>query len=328
MNESSIPLRAKARDSALRLVRKAGGLQIVGSSRWRSKRLVILCYHGFSLCDEHLWNPQIYVTAPHLEARLRLLAAKEYAIVPLGEGLRRLHEGTLPRRAVAITVDDGNYDFYAVAYPILKRWNVPVTIFVATYHVFDQRPVFDVAVSYLLWKSLTPEPFPLELSLKGIKRRIEVRPDNHADLVAEIRETSRQEHWSAQRKEEWLEQLAASRHLDWEGFRKRRILALMRPREIQALDSDNADVQLHTHRHRVPLDRVLFQREIEDNRRALAECGLDTNKLTRFCYPSGEYRREILPWLTEAGIDSAVTGAAGGVSSHTPPLYPPRFILN
>jgi len=319
-------LRTKLRDSGLRLIRGTGGLTLTSRSRWRSRRLLILCYHGFSLHDEHVWNPQIYVTPEHFEARLSFLAKEGYRVVSLREGLRRLGDGSLPARAVAITIDDGTFDFYAVAYPILQRWNAPATIFVATYHVFDQRPVFDVALSYLVWKALTPEPFELEYRGDSPRRSVLVTEANYSSVVAKVRDLSRSEHWSVERKYQWLEQLAERRRIDWAGFRKRRLLALMRPEELADLRRGGVDVQLHTHRHRVPEDRELFLREIRDNRRALVECGIAEAELNHFCYPSGVHRRQFLPWLREAGMEAAVTGSAGLVSSHTHPLLLPRFI--
>jgi hypothetical protein len=64
----------------------------------------------------------------------------------------------------------------------------------------------------------------------------------------------------------------------------------MRLEEIGALDPAIVGVQLHTHRHRVPEQRDPFIREIDDNRRALADCGLDPPRLTHFSYPSGVHR--------------------------------------
>ncbi len=319
-------LRRKLRESGLRLIRGTGGLTVASRSRWRARRLLILCYHGFSLYDEHVWNPQIYVTSGHFEARLRLLASRGYQVVSLREGLARLADGSLPPRSVAITIDDGTYDFYAVALPILQRWNVPATLFVATYHVFDQRPVFDVALSYLVWKALTPEPFELEYLSDTRQDSVLVTESNYASVVAEVRDLSRRERWSVERKYQWLEQLTDRRRVDWAGFRKRRLLALMRPEELADLPRRGIDVQLHTHRHRVPEDRELFLREIRDNRRALVECGIAEPGLNHFCYPSGVHRRQFLPWLAEAGIQAAVTGSAGLVSPQTHPFLLPRFV--
>ena len=115
----SVPTRV--RDSALHGMRLAGGLAVASRSRWRTRRLLILCYHGFALEDEHLWDPALFVTRDHLESRLAFLSTQGYAVLPLGEGLTSLRAGTLPPRTVAITVDDGTYDFHAVAYPVFKR---------------------------------------------------------------------------------------------------------------------------------------------------------------------------------------------------------------
>lgn len=50
----------------------------------------------------------------------------------LSEGLQRLKLGILPKRAVAITFDDGYKDNLTHAWPILKRYDLKPTIFVAT----------------------------------------------------------------------------------------------------------------------------------------------------------------------------------------------------
>ena len=317
-------VRRRLRDSALHGIRLAGGLAVASRSRWRTKRLLILCYHSFALADEHLWDPALFVTRDHLESRLAFLAARGYAVLPLAEGLSRLRAGTLPPRAVAITVDDGTYDFHAVAYPVFKRLGVPVTLYISTYHVFDHRPVFDVAFRYLFWKAGTSgnvesrDPLEEERPLRTAAER--------AEAAARVCETVWREHWSAEKKHDWLGAFAQRVGLDWEEFLRSRVLALMRPEEIGALDPGIVDVQLHTHRHRVPEQRELFIREIADNRRALGDCGLDPARLTHFCYPSGVHRPAMLPWLAELGVTSAVTTDPGLASASHHPLLLPRFI--
>jgi peptidoglycan/xylan/chitin deacetylase (PgdA/CDA1 family)/SAM-dependent methyltransferase len=319
------PVRTQVRDSALQVIRLAGGLNAVSRSRWRSRRLLILCYHGFAQDDEHRWDPALYVTRDHLESRLKFLAAEGYAVVPLAEGLARLRAGTLPPRAVAITVDDGTYDFYAIAYPVLKRLGVPVTVFVSTYYVVDRRPVFDGACQYLLWKAWTSGKVDLKDPLDDGAPLLRTAVDCGAAAVR-VREIARRERWSAERKHEWLERFARRLGLDWEDFLRRRLVALMHPEEIGALDPAIADVQLHTHRHRAPEQRELFLREIADNRRALSECGVDARRLTHFCYPSGIHLPAFLPWLAEAGVTSAVTTVPGVASKRDDALLLPRFI--
>jgi len=294
-------------------------------SSWRSRRLLILCYHGFSQADEHVWDPQLYVSADHLESRLRLLIARGYRILPLGEALNRLETRSLPDRAVAITVDDGNYDFYAVAYPILQRFGIPVTIYVSTYYVQKQLPVFDVSCSYLLWQG--HRAGQLEMRLPDARGAHSIATAGQARSAAGVsRNLVNEMAWSAEQKHAWLGELAESLGLDWEGFLKKRLFGLMNSREIAALDPAIADVQLHTHRHRVPEDHDRFLDEIRDNRAALEACSLDGRKLVHFCYPSGVHRQAFLAWLNEAGIRSAVTGTPGLATSRSEPFLLPRFI--
>src|SRR5580704_13235694 len=98
--------------AALGLLRGAGAFHFVANSRWRRERLLILCYHGIALADEHVWRPGLYMTAELLASRLQALRAMDCSVLPLGEALTRLRSGELPPRSVAITFDDGTYDFY------------------------------------------------------------------------------------------------------------------------------------------------------------------------------------------------------------------------
>ena len=100
----------------------------------------------------------------------------------------------------------------------------------------------------------------------------------------------------------------------------------MTPGEAKELSQQGVDIQLHTHRHRTPLDRDLFSREIEDNRRCLKE--ITGKHATHFCYPSGVYARRFLPWLSEAEIKSATTCNVGFASRASHPLLLPRFLDN
>jgi hypothetical protein len=202
---------------------------------------------------------------------------------------------------------------------------VPVTLYVSTYYVFDRRPVFDGACQYLFWKAWNGANGGLRDPVGDGGRPLRTLAD-YAQAAADVVNIASQQRWSADQKHEWLRHIALRFGLDWQGFLQRRLVALMHPDEIAALDPTIVDVQLHTHRHRVPEEKALFVREIVENRRALGECGLDTGRRTHFCYPSGVYRPAFLPWLAEAGITSAVTTDPGLASRRHPPLLLPRFV--
>lgn len=69
------------------------------------------------------------VTAEVFEQQLQILA-RHFNVVSMDQVAAALSGGPqLPRNAIAITVDDGYRDFYEIAYPLLKRYNMPATLY-------------------------------------------------------------------------------------------------------------------------------------------------------------------------------------------------------
>src|SRR5690348_9942669 len=132
--------------------KRAGVLDRMRDSDWRRRRLLILCYHGVSTCDEHEWDSELYVPPALLRRRLEYLRENRYNILPLAEACRRLKSNSLPPRSVAVTFDDGALDFATAALPILREFDAPATVYLTTYYSDAQLPVFDVVLSYVLWR--------------------------------------------------------------------------------------------------------------------------------------------------------------------------------
>src|SRR5579864_1517506 len=139
----------------LRTLKTAGIFEVVANTRWRTQRLLILCYHGISLEDEHLWRPRLYMPLSMFEERLKSLRTMGCSVLPLAEALRRLQTNDLPPRSVAVTFDDGTYDFYRQAFSLLKNYGIPVTVYQTTYYTDNPMPVFNLICSYMLWKRST-----------------------------------------------------------------------------------------------------------------------------------------------------------------------------
>jgi peptidoglycan/xylan/chitin deacetylase (PgdA/CDA1 family) len=68
----------------------------------------------------------------------------------------------------------------------------------------------------------------------------------------------------------------------------------------------------------------LFRREIRDNRDWIKSA---TGRVaTHFCYPSGVYRPEFLPWLSAEQIISATTCDTALATRRQNPLLLPRLV--
>ena len=312
------------RHRALQLLKSAGIFHLAKNSEWRRQRLLILCYHGIALEEEYKWMPSVYMRPELFERRLQTLRDGQYNVLPLATGIEGLYRGNLAPRSVAITFDDGMYDFLSRAFPLLKDYGFPATVYQTTYYCDYAQPIFHLICSYMLWKRRG-------LVLKGgqnagIPERLDLRTANGRGRVLESLVTFAQHSGlSEAQKGELAASLGTVLKVDYSDLLRKRVLQLMRPEEISKLASDGIDFQLHTHRHRTPLDEALFVREIRDNRSKLREM-ISAASPSHFCYPSGEYHLEFLPWLEKEGIVSATTCEQDLASSEDSPFLLPRFI--
>src|SRR3954470_6150231 len=95
----------------------------------RTRRLSVLAYHRVLAERDPLLAGE--PSAAEFEHRMRWVKAN-FEVLLLGEAVRALREGRLPRRSLCITFDDGYADNYRIALPILRRLALPATFFVAT----------------------------------------------------------------------------------------------------------------------------------------------------------------------------------------------------
>jgi len=85
----------------------------------------ILCYHRFGPRPS-----QLAVTPAAFEAQMDYLARNGYHVIPLSRLIGFLERGEpIPRKSVVLTIDDGYRSTYEVAYPILRKYGFPATVF-------------------------------------------------------------------------------------------------------------------------------------------------------------------------------------------------------
>jgi len=297
--------------------------EAVGKSRWRQRHLLILCYHGVSLEDEHVWRPNLYMNPETLEQRFRILKEGGYNVLPLGDALQHMYAQNLPPRSVAITFDDGTYDFYKKAYPILKSFGFPATVYQSTYYSDHTFPVFNLIAGYMLWKK--GGIIPNRGRELGLDVPMDLRTDaSQRAVVAALVSKADKEQLNGRGKDDLARQLATFLGIDYDRLLEKRILQLMNPEEISELSAKGVDFQLHTHRHRTPEDGELFLKEIQDNRGSLQR--ITGTMPAHFCYPSGVYRQQFLPWLEAERVISATTCELGLANSTNHQLLLPRFV--
>ena len=288
-----------ATDAVFSTFAALGAETLVGNSSWRTQRLLVLCWHGVSNEDEHLWRSGLYIAPQLFRRRLEILAELGYSVLSLEDALTRLWAGDLPPRSVVITFDDGFHDFAAHAVPILREFGFPATIYLTTYHVDDQHPLYNLMVSYLLWKSHAPG--------RRLPDGAPIGDPVEAELAAQImvRDAVREGLTTAE-KDDRARELAGFLGHDYDDLCRRRILHLMTPDQVSEVASScDVTVEAHTHRHRTPDDPDLMTRELRDNVTRIEQ--MTGRRPVHFCYPSGVFKSNYFPLLEEAGFRSATT---------------------
>jgi peptidoglycan/xylan/chitin deacetylase (PgdA/CDA1 family) len=112
-----MPTGSALKNAARAAFHKAGG---VGIARWMNRKgLRILMYHRFTEREP------LARQCAHIRAR--------YSPVSMSQAADWLmHGGRLPENAAALTVDDGYRDFYQVAYPVLREYGIPATVYLVS----------------------------------------------------------------------------------------------------------------------------------------------------------------------------------------------------
>lgn len=323
MGETPRRIARHLRHSVLSGLRAVDGFNRIAASGWRRRRLLILCYHGVSLLDEHESYRELFVTPAFLRRRFEILRSGGYTVLPLGEAVRHLRCGTLPPRSVVLTFDDGFYNFLAAAVPLLEEFAYPATNYVSTYYCVNQRPILGLTLRYVLWRARTQ--VLLAGTFPGQNHVVDLQDSEQRDkLSAKLFEDAEKLSDDREAQQAWLGEVAARLGIDWCGFMRSRLFHLMTPTELADIARRGFDVQLHTHRHRTPREKSAFFQEVSENRRILEEH--TGRRAAHFCYPSGDVDPMFLPWLRELEVETATTGVSGLARGAHGPLLLPRYI--
>ncbi|TFW17288.1 polysaccharide deacetylase family protein [Duganella callida] len=287
----------------------------------------ILCYHGGSIGDEHLFNPKLFCTTHHLARRLDWLQRKGF--VPSSLDAIVTPPGTrVAGIPVTITLDDGWYSSGARLIPLMQQYRHTPVLYLVTKMFSEGVPVADVSLRYAVWKAPVAP-----VHLQGFSSEL----DGDYDL-----RTADGKRRLADAGDRWLKASApapAQLPAEIERFaaaigvpRKQLDLAsrrfhLMRPEELMAVREYGMAVESHGHAHCYqPGDAVRNAADIALCHDHVLALGLPAPR--HYCYPSGEYDGAAHETLRRAGLSSATTCKPGLVRTvdERSRYYLPRFL--
>lgn len=295
----------------------AGALLLAGLARVLTDKsqqcLSVLIFHRVLPTADPLQPDEF--DAVRFEQVVQLLA-EHCAPLSLADGLRLLDEGRLPPRSVCLTFDDGYADNLTVAAPILARYVVPATVFVASGFLDGG----------IMWNDQVIEAVRaaqgnnLDLSDLGLGVfSLGTPPERRSSVGAVLRELK-------------YRPLAERQELSAE-ISRRHAPALASPmlsrKQLKALSEFGIEVGGHTTNHPIlaGLSSAVAQYEIESNKEELE--GSLGQKVRFFAYPNGipgrDFHAEHERMVEEAGYAAALTTEVGVTGKLTNRFSMPRF---
>src|SRR3990167_5472927 len=119
----------------------------------RRKKIIILMYHGFTdkIVHEGIENSLgLHLNIEKFRLQIEYLK-KYYNIISSDQLIDHYTNGAkLPPNSVVITIDDGYKSSYALAYSVLKQFNVPAAIFLTTDFVDKKEMLWVDRIEYAI----------------------------------------------------------------------------------------------------------------------------------------------------------------------------------
>lgn len=264
--------------------------------RFGSTRVVILMYHRViprDIAAQEFEEPGMFVTPETFEMHLSVLKRMNANVIDI----HNIHQALPGRLNVAITFDDGWYDNFKYAFPLLVEYGYPSIIYVVVEQLGKSVPFWSNAILRELQRKDYDEAFLKQLSALVPNIYPTMRNEDAAEVIRYLK--NYEDHEITALLSEFPR---VFRHTS----------RLISSDELKyAMENFNVAVGSHTNNHIRLTEKVSSQElesEIKGSRKKLES--LISNRVSSFCYPNGNYTAEAEK-LVKATYSSAVTTSRG-----------------
>jgi len=279
---------------------------------FRSRNVIIMYHRVLDGEAQGIYDPAMYVTRNTLNMHLRELG-RHFQMVPLNDILKT-EDGV--RGQCAITFDDGWKDNYDNAFPLLKQYQIPATIFLTTNMIGKRSQFWFHAIWHLAEHSIRESK---ESRFFEYFSRYVLLDDGNGitdvivnKIIASIKEKDT----------ETIDEVVADAYR-FIGVVEDKDENLLNWEQVSEMSSQGIRIGSHGLNHYI-LTRVSDEiklREISESYALLLEKGIDVDPV--FCYPNGNWDNESIRYLKNTGHKGAVTTRLGCNTINSNP-----YILN
>jgi len=281
----------------LHIFKKLGGFEL---SRYIYRDYPrILIFHRFA--ERTCWR---HMGKDFFEEQIKMLKRK-FEVISLEALSRHIAEGRkIPANSVILTVDDGYEDFYQYAFPILKKYSMPATVYLSTDFIDKKIWLWPDRIRYVVWQtglsrfSFRTHEIEREYDLSAEQGRRAAWNDI-ADYCLTLWEED---------KNQFIRNLAQDLKVSVPPEPTPGFTALTW-QQIREMMKNGIDVGSHTctHPRLVCVKKENLIREIVDSKKRLQD--MTGVEVKSFCYPNGkkgDYDDNIREMVKRAGYTTAV----------------------
>ena len=294
-------------------------------ARHRGK-VLILTYHRVLAqveLQKRYVQPGMYVLNHVFEEHMQFLQ-EQFQVLSFNELLERWNkkEWDHKRQYCVITFDDGWLDNYLYAYPVLRKYGLPATVFLATDFIGTHEWFWPEKMAYLLEQVLDPVLASAKRAQcyllveqflgarQGIAHPLTAYSNGEGIIVDEVIDQCKQLPSEAIQK--LINELTAV--LEIQLPKDRLVLTWD---EVVQMSQDGISFGSHSCSHRIltNLSRSEIEMELKASKRELA--AKQVYDVPVFCYPNGNCNEEIQNLVRDSGYQAAV-GVHRGVEGESP----------
>lgn len=295
-----------------RVLKMLAGAGVFGPFRMLHRRhALILTYHRFSV-----GGASGTLSSTVFEWQIRYLHSR-FNVLSLGEFVSCLtRDAPMPPRSAVITIDDGYRDAYEIAFPILRRYRLPATLFVTTSFVDRTGWMWGDKLRYILQYAadltrpftISGRPYSLD-SASGSAVGGSRSPTIHTALAR----------LSMEDRDRQIERLAVTLGVTLPELPGAEFEAITWD-QAREMDRHGVAIESHTVHHPTLtyLDEPAMRRELIDSRTRL-ETVLE-RPVGLLCYPHGDHNDRVVTAAADAGYRGAVTTVPGFNDRKASPL--------
>ena len=269
---------------------------------WANRNnVLILTYHRFGGRGK-----PTRISAREFESHLEYLR-NNHSVLPLAETIDYLERGrSIPANTTVITIDDGYADAFDIAFPLLKKFGFPATVYAVT--DFLDRKTW-------LWTDLMR--FVLRNTSKA-SVNVEFEADSIGVLLSDDAtrsETanninSRLKKLPNELKDAKIVEIANDLEIDIPELPPEEF-APMTWANAREMEAENVRIESHTVSHPIltNISQTALDLEMQVSKKRLEE--VLERRVEHFCYPNGSFDENVREAAKNAGYVSAVTTAYG-----------------